>query len=167
MPRKHRNVRVKNLSRGGQRAVGRKPRRALRKLLLASALMAATGGAPAAHADGARAARAQAIAAHVWGQPCPLGGVTVVRGEVAAGALAQAEFLVPPETPWPAAYSSCRVVIGPGRLTWEEVCTIVLHEYGHLVGAGHSANPRSVMYATFERIAPRCDSSTDSSSVPP
>ncbi len=138
---------------------------ALRKLLLAGALACAAVSAAPAQADKARAHRAQAIAAHVWGQPCPLGGVTVVRGEVAAGALAQAEFLVPPETPWPAAYSSCRVVIGPGRLTWEEVCTIVLHEYGHLVGAGHSANPRSVMYATFERIAPRCDSSTDSSSA--
>lgn len=29
---------------------------------------------------------------------------------------------------------------------FEELCTIVLHEAGHVAGVGHSHNPRSVMY---------------------
>jgi hypothetical protein len=35
--------------------------------------------------------------------------------------------------------------------SWWRVCPTVIHEYGHLVGRGHSRNPESIMAATAER----------------
>jgi hypothetical protein len=35
-------------------------------------------------------------------------------------------------------------------------CTLVLHEYGHLTGRGHSDDPDSVMYADYVRPDERC-----------
>jgi hypothetical protein len=39
------------------------------------------------------------------------------------------------------------------RLNWVEFCTLVIHEYGHLLGYRHSSNPDSVMYG--ERLSLR------------
>ena len=49
----------------------------------------------------------------------------------------------------------CTIVITRRRLDWERYCAIVIHEWGHLTGHRHSANPRSIMYPTYHG-EPRC-----------
>jgi hypothetical protein len=39
---------------------------------------------------------------------------------------------------------------------WPWLCTLVVHEYGHLAGHGHAADPGDVMHTTIERVAPEC-----------
>jgi len=34
---------------------------------------------------------------------------------------------------------------GRGRDAWWKLCPIVIHEYGHVVGRGHSPRPSSIM----------------------
>jgi hypothetical protein len=40
---------------------------------------------------------------------------------------------------------------------WPWLCTLVVHEYGHLAGHGHVDDPNHIMHATIERIAPECE----------
>jgi hypothetical protein len=40
---------------------------------------------------------------------------------------------------------------------WPWLCTLVVHEYGHLAGHGHADDPADIMHATIERVAPECD----------
>lgn len=47
------------------------------------------------------------------------------------------------------------------RLDWwkwrrETLCTVMVHEYGHLTGLDHSADPRSVMYPVLRGVDYRC-----------
>lgn len=57
----------------------------------------------------------------------------------------------------PTAYSDCKVGIDV-HYDWdfEWLCTIMVHEYGHLSGQEHSENPRSVMHAYVVRVFPAC-----------
>jgi hypothetical protein len=40
--------------------------------------------------------------------------------------------------------------------SWPWFCTLVVHEYGHLIGRNHSTNPASVMYPVIQRVFPAC-----------
>lgn len=84
--------------------------------------------------------RAQAIAARVWHNPCG-GNVAIQR---ATPPVNPGEFGV--SIAW--TYDNdCTVYLATGwHPGWLELCTTMLHEYGHLAGAPHSTNPRSVMY---------------------
>jgi hypothetical protein len=62
----------------------------------------------------------------------------------------------------PSAYEGwdCRLVFSelihhPGFRS-AMVCTIIVHEYGHLAGYGHSDNPAAVMYPTTPTVYPAC-----------
>jgi hypothetical protein len=35
------------------------------------------------------------------------------------------------------------------RWNWSKLCTTVTHEYGHVLGRGHSSNPNSIMWASW------------------
>jgi hypothetical protein len=39
---------------------------------------------------------------------------------------------------------------GGRRDTWWQVCATVIHEYGHVVGRGHSSDPNSIMARAVE-----------------
>jgi hypothetical protein len=39
---------------------------------------------------------------------------------------------------------------------WPWLCTLVVHEYGHLAGQGHSTDQNSVMYPSIDRVFWRC-----------
>jgi hypothetical protein len=33
--------------------------------------------------------------------------------------------------------------------SWRKLCSVTLHEYGHLIGYGHSRNRNSIMYSPY------------------
>jgi hypothetical protein len=94
--------------------------------------------APATANAGWRIDRSLTIAETVWHPSCgklELGyGDPVREGAADSGGWA-----------WT---GNCTIRIPNGsNYEFEELCTIVLHEAGHVAGAGHSHNPKSVMYA--------------------
>jgi hypothetical protein len=50
-------------------------------------------------------------------------------------------------------------------LTPEMQCNMVVHEYGHLAGLGHSPDPASIMFAAPHPMVPECASWRSVSSV--
>jgi Matrixin len=94
------------------------------------------------------------LAHEYWGGPvpsCVLDGVTVVPVH------AQLFDDPDPEVAARAEQPGCRLWID--RRTWRtltrvEACTVVIHEWGHLLGFGHSHDPRDLM-AEYPRRAPR------------
>jgi hypothetical protein len=98
--------------------------------------------------------RAQAIAAKVWGNPCG-GRVTLT-------------FTAPLRPNWRAwAYPhQCEIGMSTGKpWTWEDLCPVLIHEYGHLAGysnpanaadPAHSQDPTDVMWPYLQYDA-RCD----------
>jgi hypothetical protein len=54
-------------------------------------------------------------------------------------------------------FHRCRVTIDSGRRwTARRLCTVIVHEYGHLLGRGHSADPRDVMHSPVPRYYQPC-----------
>jgi hypothetical protein len=96
--------------------------------LLATALVAVFG-VGTARADW-QTGRAQAIAATLWHDPCG-GKVTL-------------DSAPPPDPGWRAwTYrDGCTIVLSNVRpWKWEELCPVLMHEYGHLAGYTDPANP--------------------------
>ena len=55
----------------------------------------------------------------------------------------------------------CEIRLNPvvfPTLTPEMQCNIVVHEYGHLAGLGHSPDPGSIMFAFPHPVIPECAS---------
>lgn len=103
--------------------------------LIALAALAYTPNADA----GWRINRSLQIAQTVWHPTCgtlTLGYGDPIRegaGDAAGG--------------WATA-GDCAIKIPNGsHYEFVELCTVILHEAGHVAGMGHSPNPRSVMYA--------------------
>ena len=93
-------------------------------------------------------AQSLAIAALVWGQPA-CGTPTVAFD--------------PGLTPATLGYADrrrCRIELPTTRPiaqdTQASICTTIVHEWGHLAGRGHAANPRSVMYPEQRQTYWRC-----------
>src|SRR6188768_2158536 len=87
---------------------------------------------------GWRIDRSLAIAQEVWKPTC--GALSLAYGDpVSAGASAEADAWA-----WP---GNCRIGINASQhYEFEELCTIVLHEAGHVAGMGHA--DRGIMRAT-------------------
>jgi hypothetical protein len=108
----------------------------MRSLILAVLVMLTS---PNAAQAGWRIDRSVAIAQAVWKPSC---GTLSLRYGVPedAGAAAGASG-------W-AWNGDCKIGVNAGNhYEFEELCTIVVHEGGHVAGLGHSPNRRSVMYA--------------------
>jgi len=64
--------------------------------------------------------------------------------------VARATWRIPPGSGNARDWFDCAITFNPQFRhhynTWPEFCSVMLHEYGHLVGREHSSNPRSVMY---------------------
>jgi hypothetical protein len=101
----------------------------------------------------ARVARARRVAVRVWGPVCG-GRVRIGFGTLQQpGQAAEARYAYAPTRSLDERrYTDCRVVIARGR-RWppEVLCGLVVHEYGHLAGRGHSRDPRKVMYPRLSR----------------
>jgi hypothetical protein len=84
-----------------------------------------------------------AVAAMWWGPgPCqdPVVKVVPIRGPAIGAA-------------WT---DLCVLEVEPGAWLWKDLCSVVVHEVGHLRGLGHSGDRRSVMYPRIVRTATAC-----------
>lgn len=85
---------------------------------------------------GWRINRSVAIAQVVWHPTC--GQLRLAYSEPVDGAESAGAWA------WK---GNCAIGVPVGtHYEFEELCTLVLHEAGHVAGMEHSANPRSVMY---------------------
>jgi hypothetical protein len=92
-----------------------------------------------------------AIAEAYWGRQ-PTQCSVIVKGDTPlpenAGEASQ---------PFPGFYGPCIFEIRPGQ-DLEAQCIVIVHEYGHLLGEGHSADPDFVMHSPPVRgSVPGCD----------
>ena len=90
-------------------------------------------------------AAAVALAIGYWGPvPCP----TAVH----------VQPLPPPVIgqAWRHTDGTCEIVIASGEYRWKILCSVVLHEHGHLVGQPHSPDAMSPMFPVLWRTADAC-----------
>lgn len=96
--------------------------------------------------------RAKVVADKAWGHPCATVRVEWEHFRDDARLLdpyawGAALTLYLPE--WRTA-SNCFVLLNlhyaPRRWRWSRLCTVMVHEYGHLAGHDHSKDPFNVMY---------------------
>jgi hypothetical protein len=142
------------------------PHHPVRTLILAVALLVAAilaapaaGAGPAARfAPGSPAAiAAQRIAVAHWGvDPC--GGDVAIRWRRAPRLVnAVAHWSIPVPDTGPAAHRDCVIVFNPREtFAWPKFCTVIVHEYGHLLGLGHTADPGDVMAEVYRRPLRAC-----------
>lgn len=103
-------------------------------------------------------ATAQGIARMAWGADA-CGGQVAIRWARMAPLINAGASWANDGGIWssPAANTDCSVVLNAAvAFDWPKLCTVLVHEYGHLTGHRHSPNPRSVMYAYYVRPYPPC-----------
>lgn len=100
--------------------------------------------------------QARAIAARYWGAaPCS-GVVTVVWAPLDPDVNAVSDWTVALDAN-PAENSDCVITLNQvDAFDWPMLCTVVVHEMGHLSGHEHSTDPRSVMYPVYLGPIPQC-----------
>jgi hypothetical protein len=144
------------------------PRSLARTLLLAVALLSAAIVAPAAFAAHAGPAvrfaagspstvAAQRIAIAHWGvNPC--GGTVAIGWTTQADRVnAVAHWSSPVPDTGPVGHRDCSIAFNRREsFTWPKFCTVVVHEYGHLIGLGHSSDPDDVMAAVYRTPLAAC-----------
>jgi hypothetical protein len=158
------------------------PRRIPHRLLVAAlVLFAVAVAAPRASADEpfAPAARwpAGGTALHVaydlavehWGfSPCH-GKVAVAWAPMSADLNAQSSWtneLDPYRQP--SRNQDCDVTLSTrAEWDWPKLCTVVIHELGHLAGHDHVDDPDDVMSLTYLRPAPECAATPEPAEVAP
>lgn len=117
------------------------------KRAVALALLLALALATPAHAGGAHLRQAIRIAdAHWPTSPCR------GRQQVIGITPAVADAYRPGVLAYAPADGSCRVWVAWQRLAGYPTrlrCRLLVHEFGHLAGRGHSTRPASVMYPTL------------------
>jgi hypothetical protein len=131
--------------------------------LSALALLLSASSTAAASADqwtaGPAAMRtAKSIATATWGQ-APCGGhVSVAWAPEPESVNGVASWNTPvPATGNPQDNTGCRIVFSSTeRFTWPKFCTVVAHEYGHLLGRPHSADGPDLMSPVYRKPLPAC-----------
>jgi hypothetical protein len=151
------------------RITGRAPRRLLPALVavLAVALGAATAAA-SARADGGAAARwpaggstlraAMGLGAEHWGMDPCAGHVTLSWTRLDAGIDAQSSW-ANDRDPYlqPSFNTECEIALSTAaEWDWVKLCTVVVHEVGHLTGHDHVDDPADVMYYGYVDPAREC-----------
>jgi hypothetical protein len=114
-----------------------------------------------------------AVARETWAaEPACPGGVRLDRAErlPGAGLWAAAEMpgcrisLDPDFYPAPAAWTASAA----GRAQWEaQMCNVVVHEWGHLLGHGHAEDAREIMAPVVPLVVPGCRSAAVPAATPP
>lgn len=129
-------------------------------LVLALPRVAAADPSPAARwpAGGSTLRTALAMGAEHWGMtPCQ-GRVTFSWAGLGAGLNAQSSWAndVDPYLQ-PSSNSDCEIALSTGTdWDWQKLCTVVIHEVGHLTGHDHVDDPTDIMYYAYVQPAPEC-----------
>lgn len=120
----------------------------------------ATAGPSARYAPTSPAtAQAERIAQAYWGaEPC--GGTVRVRWvRQLADINALSTWASPSADPYgdPAANSNCTIDLNPAAtFDWAKFCTVVVHEYGHLLGHDHDQLPGQLMSEVYTTPLAQC-----------
>jgi hypothetical protein len=119
--------------------------------------------------DGAEVQRAQWIAVGHWGvDPCG-GQVALVWGVLDKTLNAQSSWANPIAAYGnSAANSDCHITLnGLQSYDWPMLCTVIVHEYGHLAGHQHTTDPNDVMYPFYVKPLADCAGSSAAASPAP
>jgi hypothetical protein len=135
-------------------------------LLLAGAGTAAAADSPAARwpAGGSTLRAALWLGGERWGMtPC---GGKVALGWASLGARtnAQASWANDADDPFsqPSSNSGCEIALSlQAEWDWPKLCTVVVHEVGHLTGHPHVDDPDDVMYLSYVAPVPECASTPE------
>lgn len=92
-------------------------------------------------------AAAIAVALAYWGTPPCQPVVHVHQLDQASGVLGIAH---------PTLAGYCEVEIAARAWRWGTLCSVLVHEVGHLHGLKHSTDPQDVMYPELVRTADAC-----------
>jgi hypothetical protein len=125
---------------------------------------AAAGPATARYAPSSPAiATAEQIARAYWGtDPCG-GRVTVVWERRSSDVNALSTWSSPSHDPYgdPADNSDCRIAMNPAAaLDWPKLCTVIVHEFGHLTGHQHDPRPGRLMSEIYTTPLAQCTTPT-------
>jgi Matrixin len=147
---------------------GTKHRPRLLVALLCAALLALALAPVAARADDDPAARwpaggstlhlLLAMGADHWGMT-PCGAKVSIRWAALDPSLnAQSSWVNPVDDfAQPSRNSDCQVTLSTAATwDWPKLCTVVIHEIGHLDGHDHVADQTDIMYFSYVQAAPEC-----------
>lgn len=136
--------------------------------LLCAALLALSLAPVTARADDSPAARwpaggstlhlLLAMGADHWGMT-PCGGKVSIRwGALDPSLNAQSSWVNPVDDfAQPSRNTDCEVTLSTATTwDWPKLCTVVIHEIGHLDGHDHVADPTDIMYFAYVQPAPEC-----------
>lgn len=153
---------MRSLAMDGRRLTHRLLRRATLALLVLSACLPATAGALTPQQrwpeDGPAVGRALDLAAQQWGVRACRGEIDVLWENLGARTNARAAWVTDRDR-WadPAAYSDCEIDLSTAASwDWPKLCTVIVHEVGHLAGHGHSEDPFDVMFGEYVLPLPAC-----------
>ncbi len=111
---------------------------------------------------------AQDIARGTWGMDA-CGGAVAIEWAPDGPTINARSFWANPRSAYddPALNVECRVVFNTQMaFTWEKFCTVLVHEYGHLVGQQHGPDGRDVMSPIYRAPLPACAATPDPSAPP-
>lgn len=106
--------------------------------------------------DGPGVQTALQIANQTWGVPiCPgSGGFTIRFGALAHGTVGMARYT---DSQDPFEMRNCSITLSTGTdWYWEKLCSVIVHEVGHLTGRGHEEDEHDVMAAMYREPAAAC-----------
>jgi hypothetical protein len=109
-----------------------------------------------------------AVAVDRWGA-MPCGGHVDVRWEaLAPGTNADARWHNP-VSPWsrPLENAACEVALSPdAQWDWTKLCSVVVHEVGHLWGHDHAEDQRDVMFPIYLEPVAECAATPEPAEIP-